>query len=192
MLKTLTTHKQEVKIPPLKCKSFSGGTDRLQFRSFLLSFQNIIGCRRDLSEAAKLQYLKSHLSGLARQDVEHLPNIDASYEIALKILKELYLDEPFIIDSLLHQIYSAPALDSKNLEAVRTFVTEVRAHLHELKEFGVDLLEEDSAGCKLLSHILVDKLPQNFLREMKIVTNVEYPSVTVSYTHLTLPTSDLV
>lgn len=176
MLKTLTT-KQEVKIPPLKCKSFSGEADRLQFRSFLLSFENIIGSRRDLTEAAKLQYLKSHLTGMAQKDVDHLPNIDSNYEVALKILKDLYLDKPFIIDSLFHRIYAAPSLDGKNLESVRSFMSELRAHLHELKEFGVDLLEEGSAGCKFLSHILADKLPKNFLREFKIVHKEEYPSV---------------
>ncbi|KAL7632922.1 UNVERIFIED_CONTAM: hypothetical protein RMT77_016749 [Armadillidium vulgare] len=49
--------KQEVKIPALKCKTFSGESDRFQFRSFLLSFENVFGSRRDLSDAAKLQYL---------------------------------------------------------------------------------------------------------------------------------------
>lgn len=176
MLKLLT-NKQEVKIPPLKCKSFSAETDRLQFRSFILSFENIIGCRRDLTDAAKLQYLKSHLTGMAQKDIDHLPNIDSNYQIALGILKDLYLDKPFIIDSLFHIIYKAPNLDSKNLELIRTFMSELRANLHELKEFDVDLLEEDSAGSKFLSHIVVDKLPRNFLREYKLGYKEEYPSL---------------
>lgn len=179
----MKTIKQEVRIPPLKCKNFSGEADRLQFRSFLLSFENIIGCRRDLTDASKLIYLKSHLSGMAQKDVEHLPNIDSNYAVALDLLKELYLDVPFIIDSLFNQIYSAPSVDGKNLDAVRNFMSEVRGHLHELKEFGVDLLEEESAGCKLLSHILVSKLPNNFLREFKIRHHEEYPSANIIFGH---------
>jgi len=175
--------RQEVKIPPLKCKTFSGESDRFQFRTFMISFENVIGCRRDLTEASKLQYLKSHLTGLALKDVEHLPNINENYEIALRILKDLYLDENFIVDSILHQIYTAPAIENKNLEAIRTFVSEVRAHLHELKEFGLDFSEEESAGSRLLSHIVVDKLPPNFLRELKIVTQVEYPSINIIFDH---------
>src|ERR1700755_263464 len=171
--------KHEVKIPALKCKTFSGESDRFQFRSFLLSFENVFGSRRDLSDAAKLQYLKAHLSSMALKDVEHLPNVDDNYKVALQILKNLYLDVPFIIDCLFHKIDTAPVIDNKNLEAVRAFISEVRAHLHELKEFELDFMEEGSAGCKLLSHIVVDKLPSSFLRELKIETKVEYPSINI-------------
>ncbi|KAL7633061.1 UNVERIFIED_CONTAM: hypothetical protein RMT77_016637 [Armadillidium vulgare] len=171
--------KQEVKIPALKCKSFSGESDRFQFRSFLLSFENVFGSRRDLSEAAKLKYLKAHLSSIALKDVEHLPNVDDNYEVALQILKDLYLDVPFIIDCLFHKIDTAPFIDNKNLEAVRAFISEVCAHLHELKEFELDFMDEGSAGCKLLSHIVVNKLPSSFLRELKIETKVEYPSINI-------------
>src|ERR1044072_4672653 len=171
--------KQEVKIPALKCKTFSGESDRFQFRSFLLSFENVFGSRRDLSDAAKLQYLKAHLSSMALKDVEHLPNVDDNYEVALQILKDLYLDVPFIIDCLFHKIDTAPVIDNKNLEAVRTFISEVRAHLHEVEEFELDFMEEVSAGCNFLSHIVVDKFPTSFLRELKIETKVEYPSINI-------------
>ncbi|KAL7638432.1 UNVERIFIED_CONTAM: hypothetical protein RMT77_011002 [Armadillidium vulgare] len=64
---------RELSLPKLKCISFSGGKDdRFLFRSFLLSYNNVYGCRLDISEAAKLQYLKSHLSGYALKDIEHL------------------------------------------------------------------------------------------------------------------------
>ncbi|KAL7632993.1 UNVERIFIED_CONTAM: hypothetical protein RMT77_016703 [Armadillidium vulgare] len=64
---------RELSLPKLKCISFSGGKDdRFLFRSFLLSYNNVYGFRLDISEAAKLQYLKSHLSGYALKDIEHL------------------------------------------------------------------------------------------------------------------------
>jgi len=171
------TPQQEVKIPPLKCKSFSGEGDRLQFRSFLLSFENIFGCRKDISDAAKLQYLKAHLTGYALRDIEHFPNVNENYQVALKTLKDLYLDVPFIVDSLFHKIDSAIAIDNKNVEDVRHFLSEVRANLYELKEFGVDFFDENSAGCKFLSHVVVDKLPLVFLRELRIESKEEYPSI---------------
>ena len=43
---------QELKIPALKCRNFSGGEDKCQFRSFILSFENVYGCRKDTSNAA--------------------------------------------------------------------------------------------------------------------------------------------
>ena len=106
-----------------------------------------------------------------------MPNIDENLEVALDILKSLYLDESYIVDSLFHKIDSAPNLDSQNLENIRIFLSEMRANLHELKEFGLNFFEVSSAGCKLMSHIIVDKLPSNFLRELKLLTQEEYPSL---------------
>ncbi|KAL7646016.1 UNVERIFIED_CONTAM: hypothetical protein RMT77_002917 [Armadillidium vulgare] len=175
---------RELSLPKLKCISFSGGKeDRFLFRSFLLSYNNVYGCRLDISEAAKLQYLKSHLSGYALKDIEHLSNVDENLEVALDILKGQYLDEPYIVDSLMHRIDSAPILSGKNLEDVRAFIAEVRAYLHELKEFGCNFLEENTPGCKFLSHVIVDKLPSIFLRELKLITQEEYPSINIIFKH---------
>ena len=173
--------KQEIKIPALKCSSFKGEEDRFQFRSFLLSFENTFGCRTDITSAAKLQYLKAHLGGFALRDIEHLSNVDENYSAAIKILKDLYLDKHFIIDSLFHKIDSAPVLNGKNLDDIRAFISEVRAYLHELKEFELDLLEIGTPGNKLVSHLVVDKLPSSFLRELKIDTREEYPSVNILF-----------
>ena len=175
---------RELSLPKLECVSFSGGKDdRFLFRSFLLSYNNVYGCRLDISEAAKLQYLKSHLSGYALKDIEHLSNVDENLEVALEILKSQYLDEPYIVDSLMHRIDSAPILSGKNLEDVRAFIAEVRAYLHELKEFGWNFLEENTPGCKFLSHVIVDKLPSIFLRELKLITQEEYPSINIIFKH---------
>lgn len=168
---------QEIKIPALKCQNFSGAEDKHAFRSFLLSFENVYGCRKDISDAAKLQYLKSHLQNYALKDIQHLTNVNENYAVAIKILKEVYLDVPFLVDTILHKIDSSPVLDNKNLEETRFFVSEVRAHLHELKEFDLDFLKEGTAGNKLISHLVVDKLPPIFLRELKLKTQIEYPSI---------------
>ncbi|KAL7646135.1 UNVERIFIED_CONTAM: hypothetical protein RMT77_003036 [Armadillidium vulgare] len=185
LIKVLSYHPpRELSLPKLKCISFSGGKeDRFLFRSFLLSYNNVYGCRLDISEVAKLQYLKSHLSGYALKDIEHLSNVDENLEVALDILKGQYLDEPYIVDSLMHRIDSAPILSGKNLEDVRAFIAEVRAYLHELKEFGWNFLEENTPGCKFLSHVIVDKLPSTFLRELKLITQEEYPSINIIFKH---------
>src|SRR5678816_3820144 len=163
-------HPFSLKIPALKCGDFSGEKDKHSFRSFLQEFNNVYGGRKDLSQAVKLQYLKSHLKGYALRDIEHLTGTDENYEVALSILKEHYLDKAFILDSIFHELDSSPPLDGKQLETVRSFILKVRAHLKELKELGVDLFPEESSGCKLISHILVDKLPLSFLRELKLAS----------------------
>ena len=43
----------DLRIPALKCPSFSGESDKYGFRSFLQSYNNVYGDRRDLTDAAK-------------------------------------------------------------------------------------------------------------------------------------------
>lgn len=98
-LKT-SNSREELKTPPLKCKNFSGENDRFHFRSFLFSFENVSGCRRDLFSGARLQYLKSNLSEFVLYEIESLSNINENYPVAMQILRVQYLDVPFFIDSL--------------------------------------------------------------------------------------------
>ena len=46
------------------------------------------------------------------------------------------------------------------------YVNECRAIIHDLKQYDIDLMEEDTAGCKLLSHIIFSKLPTSVKREL--------------------------
>ena len=55
----------KVRLPELKCETFSGeGTTNLQYHHFISQF-NIVGNRSNLSNATKLTYLSSYLKGYA-------------------------------------------------------------------------------------------------------------------------------
>lgn len=84
-------------------RTYRGEGDRFQFRSFFLSFENTFGCRTYITSPAKLQYLKAHLSDFAQTDIEHIFNVYENYSIAIKILKDLYLNKPFIIGFIVSQ-----------------------------------------------------------------------------------------
>ena len=56
----------DVKIPKLECKTFDGTSkDKLEFKNFIMQFSNCIDACGTLSNANKLTYLCSHLSGYA-------------------------------------------------------------------------------------------------------------------------------
>lgn len=56
---------------------------------------------------------------------------------------------------MLYKIGSTPVQNAKNLENIRIFSSEIRANIHELKEFGLNSFEVSSAGCKLMI-VIVD------------------------------------
>ena len=171
-----TISKSEPKPPQLKCMTF-GGNDDENFRLFLAQFENVIGYRKDFTDASKLQYLKSFLRSFALCEVEHFPITDDNYTRALGALKDRFLNIPLIIDTIFHKIDSRSRICEGNWNAVRNFLSEVRGYLFELKEFKFDFFEELTSGCVLMSHLIVDKLPSDFLRELEILTKAPFPSI---------------
>ena len=95
-----------VKVPPmslptLKCDVFSGeGTKYLDYHAFLCKFNNIVGCRADITDSVKLTYLKSFLSGYAAKIVQHLQISGPNYAIALSLLEREFLDKDSVISGL--------------------------------------------------------------------------------------------
>ena len=173
-----------VKLPQLKCDTFDGhSTDKLEFKNFLLQFNNCIDACGQLTGSSKLTYLRSYLSGFAFRVISHLSISDANYDVAIKLLKDEFLDEAFIVDETFMQLLSrVPKYDPTFLD-VRTYINECRSMIHELKLYKVDLLEAGSAGCKLLSHIIFSKLPPSIKRELVHKVDNNYPSIGDLFDH---------
>ena len=168
-----------VKIPKLECKVFDGTSkDKLEFKNFLTQFSNCIDACGKLSDANKLTYLRSYLSGYALKIISHLSVTDDNYKVALSLLKEEFLDVQYIIDeSFKILLSSSPSFDTA-FDGLRTYINECRAIIHDLKQYGIDLMEQDTAGCKLLSHIIFSKLPVSVKKELVHKVDDNYPSLT--------------
>ena len=89
-----------VKIPKLECNIFDGTSkDKLEFKNFLTQFSNCIDACGTLSNANKLTYLRSYLSGYALKIISHLSVTDDNYDVAFSLPKEEFLDIPYIDES---------------------------------------------------------------------------------------------
>ena len=107
-----------------------------------------------LSDANKLTYLRSYLSGYALKIITHLSVTDDNYDVAFSLLKEEFLDIPYFVDEFFKTLLSSPPSFDTEFDGLRTYVNECRAIIHDLKQYDIRLMEEDTAGCKLLSHII--------------------------------------
>ena len=173
-----------VKLPQLKCDTFDGmSTDKLQFKNFLLQFNNCIDACGQLSDSSKLTYLRSYLSGFAFRVISHLSISDDNYKLALDLLKKEFLDEDYIVDETFKLLLSKiPKFDPSFMD-VRSYINECRSMVQELKLYKVDLMEKDSAGCKLLSHIIFSKLPPSIKKELVHKVNNNYPTISDLFDH---------
>ena len=186
MLKLLlaNNNKTEVKPPSLQCRSFDGSeSDKLEFRNFLEQFNNVIDCKTNMTDASKLIYLRGYLRGYAFKVVQHLSVCDQNYAIAIKLLKEEFLDVNFIVDELLKKILTMKPKNEFNNNDTRIYINEIRAILYELSKFDYDFMQVGSPGCLFVSHVIYSKLPVHFRREISRKTCNNYPDVNLIFEH---------
>ena len=84
------------------------------------------------------------------------------------MLKEEFLDVQYIIDKTYKNILkAAPSVEfDPEYTSTKMYLSEMRSYLHELKTYKIDLLEENSAGHSLISHIVFNKLPVTLRNEL--------------------------
>ena len=148
-------------------------------------FNNVIGSRKNLSDSAKLTYLLGYLRDYALKVVKHLTVSDSNYLIAIQMLKEEFLDVPYIIDETFKNILKAsPSMEfDPEYTSVKVYLNEIKSYLYELKSHELNLLEENTAGHKFVSHIVFNKLPVAVKKELvhKVMDN--YPTITDIFAH---------
>ena len=178
VMSKLTTN--EGKPPPLECGVFTEKEkDKFAF-STLKQFSNVIASRRNLTDSAKLTYLIGYLRDYALKVVKHLSISDENYHLAIQMLKEEFLDVKCIIDETYKIIQKAAPSSEYDPEftSARVYLNEMRSYLHELKGQNIDLLEENTAGHSLISHIVFNKLPLALKRELVHRLSNNYPTIT--------------
>ena len=182
LIDTLTAamakNKSDALKPKLHCPTFSGkASDKLEFKNFLSQFKNCVDASGTLPGSVKLTYLRSYLTDYALKIITHLTINDSNYDIAINLLKEEFLDEDFITDEFLKQLCNETPKYDPDFNNVRQYLNETRAILYELQSYNVDLLQDNTAGSKLASHIVFSKLPNIIKKELVHKVNSNYPSL---------------
>ena len=172
--------------PKLYCPRFSGEkiTDKFQFKNFLSQFKVV--CATDGTPSAKLQRLRSQLDGEALQFIQHLSISDANYEIALKILEDIYLDIDYIKDEIFRQLHDSCPKYDPDFKGVITYLHKIKADLNELKNpdtYNVDLLSEEIPANQYISHVVFNKLPPIIKRDLIFKSETSYPSLSQIFEH---------
>ena len=122
----------EGKLPSLDCSTFSGKEkDKFAFNTFFNQFKNVIGSRKNLSDANKLTYLVGCLRDYALSVVKHLSITDDNYEIAIQMLEREFLDKEFIIDETYKNILKSSPSSTFDSEytPIKIYLNEIRSYL---------------------------------------------------------------
>ena len=162
-------------LPPIQLQTFQNNLiNPFAYYNFKKAFLNAMAGMPNLSDSQKLIYLKGYLAGEALNLVENLPVEDDSYKLAVQSLDKEFLDKDLIIDKTLNSILNAPEV--VQLKDVETFVRLMSNKVQDLKGVGVNLTEINTSGLLLLSKIINNKLPRQFLIELSRETSSNYPN----------------
>lgn len=138
------------KLPKLNLPVFSGVIT--EWLTFWDSYNAAVHSNTGLSDVQKFTYLKTLLSGSAKEAVGGLANFDE----AIKLLQDRFGNKDRIISKHMEALLNIESvMSASNTVALRTLYDRVETHTRELRALGV---AAEAYKC-LLPSVLMKKLP---------------------------------
>ncbi|XP_022832139.1 uncharacterized protein LOC111360435 [Spodoptera litura] len=139
-----------------------------QWTSFKDLFTETIHKNPSLSNAQKMQYLKSKITGEAERLIYHLQISSENYEVCWEILNHRYGNQRLIFTSHLNLLLNLPNMSNQTMEMLKKLHDVTKECLHAIQNLGVDISTWDP----LLVHLLTQKLDtESFSEYMESVKN---------------------
>jgi len=143
-----------VKLPKLDFKRFSGGL--LNWQEFWDSFNATIHSNPSLRPVEKMNYLGALRGGDAADVISGLPLTTANYEQFIKLLKECYGQNEFIINAHYAGLMTSTVLSSQTSALLKSYDL-IEKPLGSLKALG------ENIESKILVSLIMAKLPNDVL-----------------------------
>lgn len=135
LVETKQHKKESVKLPKIDIPSFNG--NKLYWIEFWDSFENAVHRNDHLSEIDKFNYLKSKLTGEARNAIVGLSLSSKNYSVAIELLHKRFGNKQETID--LHYKALMDMNPAKNsVENLRQFIDKAEKHLRCLEVLSQD------------------------------------------------------
>lgn len=159
-------------LPKLTLPKFSG--DFHTWRTFHDLFTSIVIKNIELTNAERMQYLKTSLSGEAERLISSLPVSDENFAIAWNSLTSRYENKRFLLTAQFDKLFNIKPIKantSHNLSALRTTVTE---SLSALRALGCPVEHWDSFLVYHLARLLDDDTRKAW--ELKLGSSTVFPT----------------
>lgn len=169
------TYSHRSALPKLTLPRFSG--DFHTWRTFYDLFTSIVINNLELTDAERMQYLKTSLSGEAERLIGSLPITNENFSIAWKLLISRYENKRFLLNAQFDKLFNMKPIktnSSHNLSTLRTTVTE---SLSSLRALGCPIKYWDSF---LVYHLV--RLLDNETREaweLKLGSSTDFPTFAI-------------
>ena len=168
----------KIRVPELKITPFSSNSlDKFAFKNFMNEFYQVMNTLEPISNSGKFTYLRNYLKGEARNCINNLSISDENFEAAIKILKARYLDVPLLINETIRKICVTRPAEPMIYNDLLSHFDNIQALLQEMQSFGVDLIDPEPSQNVVISFIVVNNLPDEFIDHLITKSEHEYPTV---------------
>ncbi|KFD52842.1 hypothetical protein M513_06333 [Trichuris suis] len=166
-------------LPKWNLPKFSG--DVLEFNSFWDQFEAGVHGRSDLSNVAKLVYLKSALCGEALEAVDGFHVTNANYPVVVETLRERFGRESLVVEShILSLLKLTKEEEAHGSSTLRELFDKMNRHVRALEAIGKSV--EDKLTAEDILLVLFKQLLPPAVRkrwEQKTLTSADSESITL-------------
>ncbi|XP_037297855.1 uncharacterized protein LOC119190306 [Manduca sexta] len=158
----------EVKLPRLNLPTFSGAYE--DWQSFEDTFTVVVHNNKKLKNVQKLFYLKSCLTGEARNAIKHIKTTERNYENAWDTLKTRYSHKRLIMNSILKRLFSLKKVNTYLPMQIKTLIDSTKECLHSLNNLDISTTGWDP----MIIFLTVQKLDRETHSEWETFVSREY------------------
>jgi len=165
----IPTNRSDVKLPRLDLPKFSG--NMLEWTSFHDLFKSMVHVQ-PISNAQKLHYLKTSLTGEAATLIHSIEVTDANYNQSWELLKLRYENKRQLIQCHLQSLFTQPALKEESSSALRKLLDQTNKCTRALNGLGHSTDDWDA----ILVYLVTDRMDSDTRRHWELQsTGTEYP-----------------
>lgn len=143
---------QEKSTPRMEVPTFSG--NYINWISFKDLFNETIHKNPSMSDAQKMQYLKTKVKGEAEKLIQHLHVSSDNYSVCWDILNQRYNNKKLIFTSHINILMNIPVAQQQTAAHLKRIHDSTLECLNAIKNLGVDISTWDP----LVVHLLTQKL----------------------------------
>ena len=160
-----------IKLPTVNLPAFSG--DYQDWLSFFQTFNALIHEDINLNNIQKMHYLKSSLSGVAKQSIDSLAITHDNYPIAYDMLVKRFHDKKLIIKTHVNALFQLPTVYKNNPQTLRQLVDTVHLNIKVLASMGIPTDSWDV----LIIHMILNKLDDITIRDWENHNKDDIPTL---------------
>ncbi|XP_078309420.1 uncharacterized protein LOC144617852 [Crassostrea virginica] len=148
-----------VGLPKLELPSYNG--DKLRFKEFWDSFDATINKNSKLSRIEKFNYLRSKLTGEAKEAISGLELSHENYDVALAIIQERFEDAQSVINKHYMELINIHPVNN-DTGSLRKLYDDLENHMRSLEALHQDVNQD------VFVSMITSKLPKETLLQLEI------------------------